>query len=160
MNTSPDVSAGSVIRRPTWKRLWDWFSRAMPRPVITTAIPIKILTRPASKKPRVAVPVKPAYLNAPVSAKGVGVWQVYAIKGNPDTTPIQVVHSGKRLFGVVFQSPEGWLFWAGPKKKVFTPPGRGEIWTTPDPKIAIVVANFIHSSRLSGLPPKEIPKRR
>ena len=114
-----------------------------------------------SKKARVAVPVK---INSqPVNPRSdrSGSWQIYTVRGSIDTSPIQIVHSrSARLFSVIFQSPEGWLFWTGPKKKVFTRLGRGEIWTTPDSKVALIVANFIYSSRLPDLEIMKKAKRR
>jgi len=132
----------------------------MPKPVAVEAVPIRIITQSAPKKPRVAVPIKAEAQNQPVLTKGVGFWQIYPFKDNSGSALIQVVHNNKRTFSVIFQSKEGWLFWSGPKKKVFTPPGRGEIWTTQDVKIAVIVANFIHSSRLPDVPKPEKPKRR
>lgn len=165
MNTSPDVNPGTADRRPWWKRLWDNLVHTSVPPAPAAPVKIKVASKPA-KKIQVAVPVKVESVSPSSpdpAARRSGSWQIYSTKEGADTSPIQVVHDNRRVFGIIYQSKDGWLFWTGPKSKVFTTAGRGDIWTTPDPKIAVIVANFIYGYRLPEmlqLTKKEKPNRR
>ena len=76
-------------------------------------------------------------------------WQIDIADDDPVMNQIHIVRNlNTRAYGIVLQTVDDWLFWTGPKKKLFVPAGQHEIWTTPDRKTALIVAGFIYSHGL------------
>lgn len=87
--------------------------------------------------------------NAPPSkqTEPVNIWQLDRKANDPKTGPICIVRNDvSSAYALVLQSPQGWLFWTGPKQKLFTRLGESELWTSTDRTAVLVIATFLYSS--------------
>lgn len=77
----------------------------------------------------------------------VGIWVLDQALDDPELGPVKIAYNTKlSSFGIVLQTPQGWHFWNGPEKNLFTRPGESQVWTTNHRRVALITASFLFTN--------------
>ena len=96
--------------------------------------------------------IKPAAPGTELGDDLPEIWKIDERK-HENFIPLAVIkHTESEFYAIVLSvGTKSWLFWTGPRNKMFTTMDRGPVWTTKNRRIAAVTAAFLQQSAKARL---------